>query len=186
MSLRTALIKPSELAAAEPLRLTPVAAAYAPYRVLALALRWLLAAMVAWATIPELASSAPMLAFWSLGLLVLALLHLAFAWREARSRAWGLRDHDLLYASGLIQRRLTVLPCNRIQHVETASGPLERRFGLLRVTCFTAGGLSADLVMRGLDTSDAERVRQYVLRRIQDLDDEAAPPLEPSPDPTPS
>lgn len=186
MSLRNALIRPSELAAAEPLRLNPVAPAYPRYRVQALSLRWLFAATLAWATIPDLSDGEAMLGFWPLALLSLALLHLACAWREARSRAWGLRDHDLLYASGLIQRRLTILPCNRIQHVETANGPLERRFGLLRVTCFTAGGLSADLVIRGLDQNDAERVRQYLLSRIHDLDSEAAPALAQNPDPTPS
>ncbi|MCC5885471.1 MAG: PH domain-containing protein [Gammaproteobacteria bacterium] len=186
MSLRNALIDPSELAVSEPLRLTPVSPAFARYRVLALALRWLVAGAVALATMPDLAEAEPGLVFWPLGLTTLALLHLACAWREARSRSWGIRHHDLLYASGLIQRRLTVLPCNRIQHVETASGPLERRFGLLRLTCFTAGGLSADLVVRGLMSHDAERVRQYLLGRIHELDADAAPPLEHDPDPAPS
>ena len=175
MSLSNALIDPSELAAPEPLRLTPVAPAYARYRMLSLSLRWLVAATLIWAAVSEVARNEPMLALWPLAVTALAVLHFVCAWREARSRAWGLRDHDLLYASGLIQRRLTILPCNRIQHVETASGPLERKFGLLRVTCFTAGGLSADLVIRGLAATDAERVRQYLLGRIHDLDPEALP-----------
>jgi len=177
MSLRNALINPNELAAAEPLRLTPVAPSYARYRAVALSMRWLVLAVLAWLSVPEMLHREPMLAFWPLALLALAMLHLVVSWREARSRAWGLRDHDLLYASGLIQRRLTIVPCNRIQHVETASGPLERRFGLLRVTCFTAGGLSADLVLQGLDEGEAERVRQYLLGRIRDQDADAAPAL---------
>lgn len=186
MSLRNALIDPHALAAAEPLRLTPVAPSYARYRLLALSLRWLVLAALASMIVPETAHREPMLAFWPLALLLLALLHLACSWREARSRAWGLRDHDLLYASGLIERRLTIVPCNRIQHVETASGPLERRFGLLRVTCFTAGGLSADLVLQGLHEDDAERVRQYLLGRIRDQGADAAPALAESPGPTAS
>ncbi|MCC5873488.1 MAG: PH domain-containing protein [Gammaproteobacteria bacterium] len=190
MSLRNALIDPGELAPAEPLRLTPVATAYARYRLLALSLRWLVAATLAWTAVSEVARDEPMLALWPVALTALALLHLACAWREARSRAWGVRDHDLLYASGLIQRRLTVLPCNRIQHVETASGPLERHFDLLRVTCFTAGGLSADLVIRGLATADAERVRQYLLGRIHEADGDTVDPavqeLQPDPDPATS
>lgn len=182
MSLRHALIDPHELAAAEPLRLTPVAPSYARYRLVSLTLRWLVVGAVVWLSIPARLPHEPMLAFWPLALLALALLHLACAWREAGSRAWGLRDHDLLYASGLIQRRLTIVPCNRIQHVETASGPLERRFGLLRVTCFTAGGLSADLVVQGLAKDDAERVRQYLLGRIHHQDPD--PATGSTPDPT--
>lgn len=179
MSLRNALIDPNDLPPAEPLRLTPVAPDYARYRLLTLSLRWLVIAILGWAAASDLDAKEPLLALWPLLLTAVALLHLGAAWREARSRAWGLRDHDLLYASGLFQRRLTILPCNRIQHVETASGPLERRFGLLRVTCFTAGGLSADLVIRGLKTNAAERVRQYLLGRIHDLDGEAASGPEP-------
>lgn len=192
MSLRNALIDPTLLAPETPLRLTPVAPVYAHYRVLTLALRWLIAAVLPWATLTEAATIEPLLLFWPVAWTLLALTHLAWAFREARGRAWGLRHHDLLYASGLIQRRLTVVPCNRIQHVETASGPLERRFGLLRITCFTAGGLSADLVIRGLARGDAERVRQYLLGRIHELGAEADPDSDqqreqdPEPDPAPS
>lgn len=168
MSLRNALIDPHALPAAEPLRLTPVAASYRWYRLTTLTMRWLFALLVVGVLLSdeEVAGAAPALAFWLPTLLLLAVLHEVHAWREAKARAWGLRQGELLYASGLLQRRLTVLPCNRIQHVATASGPLERRFDLLRVICYTAGGLSADLVLQGLCSADAERVRQHLLGQL--------------------
>lgn len=171
MPLENALIDPARLPPATPLRLNPVARSFAPYRVLSLLWRWTMFVIVLLAfALPSLDDAPPGSTYGFLVLLLLITVHLALAWREARARGWGLRENDLLYASGLFWRRLTVLPCNRIQHVETASGPMERAFGLLRVTCFTAGGLSADLIVQGIATEDAERVRQYLLGRVRELE----------------
>ncbi len=89
---------------------------------------------------------------------------------DANRRRWVLREHDLIYRSGLIWQRTAILPFARIQHVETASGPIERLFGLMRVKCFTAGGMSADLTVEGLERDAARRVRQYLLEQISDED----------------
>jgi membrane protein YdbS with pleckstrin-like domain len=96
---------------------------------------------------------------------LLSLLHARF---DARHRGWALREHDLIYQSGVIFRKQVILPFARIQHVETLSGPVERYFDLMRVKCFTAGGQSADLVVEGLDSATAGQVRQYLLEQIRD------------------
>ncbi|AKS42284.1 PH domain-containing protein [Wenzhouxiangella marina] len=98
-------------------------------------------------------------------ILLLSLLH---ARLDARHRGWALREHDLVYQSGVIWRRQVILPFARIQHVETLSGPVERWFDLMRVKCFTAGGQSADLVVEGLTSATAGQVRQYLLEQIRD------------------
>ncbi len=159
-------VSPDDLPQLESAPLTPVSPRFAPYRVLGTLLFWVpLALAVALVPIgPDLtgtvraALGAAVLLFGSGAAAVAAL--------EARRRAFGLRRQDLLYVSGLVVRRTTVLPVCRIQHVETVSGPLERMFGLVRLTCFTAGGASADLVMAGLRRDTADRVRQHLLRRI--------------------
>lgn len=97
----------------------------------------------------------------------------AASYLEAKRRAWALRDHDLLYRSGLVFHKSVVLPLTRVQHVESTSGPIERAFDLMRVTCYTAGGQQADLVIKGLRTAEAERVRQYLLQQIQQHDEQA-------------
>lgn len=107
-------------------------------------------------------------------LLVPAALVAWMSYLEARRRAWALRDHDLLYRSGLIFHKTLILPLSRVQHVESSSGPIERAFDLMRVTCFTAGGQQADLVVKGLRSEDAERVRLYLLRQIQRDDEDDA------------
>lgn len=161
--------------------LAPVSSRYAPYRMLSTLLRWTFIALVLWlvpymASPPEGPTAAPALAAAALGLVLTALAAI-----EARRRGWALRRNDVIYRSGLLVRRTTILPFRRVQHVETVSGPLERAFGLLRLTCYTAGGFSADLVIAGLETRTAERVRQYLLGRIADLEAPHLTEDQPSP-----
>ncbi len=94
------------------------------------------------------------------------------AWIDARRRGWVVREHDLIYRYGVIWQKTVIVPFARIQHVETASGPIERLFGLLRVKCYTAGGMMADLSVEGLDVRSARRVRQYLLEQIREEADE--------------
>lgn len=92
---------------------------------------------------------------------------------EAGRRAWALRRHDLIYRQGLLFHSTVVLPFARIQHVETASGPLERAFGLRRLRCFTAGGWGANLDVLGLELVQARRIRRYLLEQIGRDEDES-------------
>ncbi len=159
-------IAPDSLPAYEEIPLAPVSPRFAVYAVLKTTLFWLTATFVAWiaGATGQLANGpatwAPVTAAF------LGLFFGCLSWMEARRRSYGLRRHDLIYARGLLVRRIVILPLSRVQHVETASGPLERRFDLVRLTCFTAGGLGADLVISGLETSRAEQVRHFLLSRM--------------------
>jgi len=147
---------------------------FGPYAMISSAIFWLvlLAAALAVPRLPMVEFELPS---WLPLLPALALLWFAaVAGLDARRRRWALREHDLIYRSGLIWQRTAILPFARIQHVETASGPLERLFGLMRVKCFTAGGLAADLTVEGLERDDARRVRQYLLEQIRDDETETA------------
>jgi membrane protein YdbS with pleckstrin-like domain len=101
----------------------------------------------------------------SLGLALVTTFYFAL---DARIRAWALREHDLVYRYGLFWRKTVILPFARIQHVEALQGPVERYLDLMRLKCFTAGGLSADLLVRGLDSNSARRVRGFLLEQIAD------------------
>ncbi|MGY6553271.1 MAG: PH domain-containing protein [Wenzhouxiangella sp.] len=145
-----------------------VSARFAPYAVLTSAIFWLVL-VLAVVLVPRL----PMVEFalpeWAaLGPGLALLWFCSVAALDARRRRWALREHDLIYHSGLIWQRTAILPFARIQHVETASGPIERMFGLMRVKCFTAGGMSADLTVEGLERDAARRVRQYLLDQISE------------------
>ncbi len=75
------------------------------------------------------------------------------------------RDKDIVYRSGVIWRKVTAIPFNRIQHVETSSSPLDRRFKLASLKVFTAGGAGGDLKIDGLGRDKAEQLRALVLEK---------------------
>jgi len=80
-------------------------------------------------------------------------------------RGYVVRDKDILFRHGVIWRSVTAIPFNRIQHVETSSTPLDRKFGLATLQLFTAGGSGGDLKIDGLSARSAEQLRIFVLRK---------------------
>ena len=84
---------------------------------------------------------------------------------EYNAYRYTVRDQDLLVQSGVLFRRWSSIPHNRIQHVDTRQGPFERVFGLSRLLVFTAAGMSADGSIPGLRTEEAERLRDLLSRR---------------------
>ena len=67
-----------------------------------------------------------------------------------KTRKYIVREKDLSYKSGLLFKKLTTVPFNRIQHVEIDQGPFTRMFHLVSLSVFTAGDSSDDLKIRGL------------------------------------
>ncbi len=91
-----------------------------------------------------------------------ALLWPALAFRAFR---YSVRDFDLLVERGVLFQRSTSIPLDRIQHVDTRQGPMERAFGLQRLVVYTAAGLSADGSIPGLDEGAAHELRDHLSRR---------------------
>ena len=58
-------------------------------------------------------------------------------WRRWR---YEIRDDEVDLQRGILWVRRTLVPLARIQHVDTQSGPLQRRFGLATVVFYTAAG----------------------------------------------
>lgn len=76
-----------------------------------------------------------------------------------------IRDKDIVFRKGIFWRSVTAIPFNRVQHVETSSTPLDRRFNLASLKVFTAGGSSGDLKIDGLGADRAEQLRALVLEK---------------------
>lgn len=181
---RNAQVASTDLPDFRRVELEAVSARFAPYAALSSAFFWLVLIVVALVA-PRLPVIDVDLPRWLPLLPALALLWFcSVAWLDGRRRAWALREHDLIYRSGLIWRRTTILPFARIQHVETASGPLERAFDLMRVKCYTAGGMAADLTVEGLEREAARKVRQHLLEQIRDDEEADAEQAESRSDPT--
>ena len=78
---------------------------------------------------------------------------------------YALRERDMVYRHGVIFRKVTTVPFNRIQHVEVSHGPIDRRFGIGTLKLYTAGGSGGDLSVGGLPAETAERLRDFILSR---------------------
>ena len=61
---------------------------------------------------------------------------------DLRWRRWRyeIRDEEVDLQRGIVWVSRTLVPLARIQHVDTQSGPLQRRFGLATVVFYTAAG----------------------------------------------
>ncbi len=81
-------------------------------------------------------------------------------------QGYVLRDKDILFRKGVIWRSVTAVPFNRIQHVESSSTPLDRKYDLATLQLFTAGGSSGDLKIDGLDKDVAENLRIFILGKV--------------------
>jgi membrane protein YdbS with pleckstrin-like domain len=86
-------------------------------------------------------------------------------------KQFGIRQHDILYQSGFFYFTETLIPYNRIQHIEIKQGPLSRLFSLYALHIYTAGASSGDLVINGLDKNTAEKLKAKVLDKTTVLDE---------------
>jgi membrane protein YdbS with pleckstrin-like domain len=82
-------------------------------------------------------------------------------------KSYGLRQHDIIFKSGLIWREETIIPFNRIQHAEIGQGPIERMFDLSKLKVYTAGGSQSDLVIPGLSSSNAQNIKAFLIDKTR-------------------
>jgi uncharacterized protein len=112
-----------------------------------------------------LAASMPTGLLWAV-LAVFAVVSLAWPAVGVPRCGWVLRENDIVYRTGVLWQTVTAVPFNRIQHAETSSNPLDRRFGTAALELYTAGGSGGDLRISGLPAGTAERLREKVMAKI--------------------
>ncbi|MEH6757015.1 MAG: PH domain-containing protein [Parasphingorhabdus sp.] len=88
-------------------------------------------------------------------------------------RRWGYdigpegQDDQLRVLRGFMWRMDTIVPFNRIQHIDVAQGPLQRVFGLSTLIVHTAGTHNSIVALPGLSTPDAEAMRETIKGHIR-------------------
>jgi len=82
-----------------------------------------------------------------------------------RKRSYALRERDLTYKKGWIFSSMITIPFNRIQHTEISRGPIERKYELSTLKIYTAGGSTSDLSIPGLETEEAEQLKEFVSKK---------------------
>ena len=76
---------------------------------------------------------------------------------------YAIREKDITYKSGWFWKSMVTVPFNRVQHCDLRQGILDRRFGLSKLTIYTAGGQSTDLMIPGLLPDTAEKLKTFIL-----------------------
>ncbi len=103
------------------------------------------------------------------GLLTLGIAFLALAsaavFPRLTYRHWRyvVRPDAVLVSYGVIWRMRRCVPRLRIQHVDIDSGPIDRAFGLVRLSLYTAGTIAAVATIPGLAPAEAEALRELLL-----------------------
>ncbi|MCB8932091.1 MAG: PH domain-containing protein [Fimbriimonadaceae bacterium] len=81
--------------------------------------------------------------------------------RQWQRWTYEVREHDLVLSWGVIWQTRRVVARDRIQHLDINSGPLDRRFGLVQVVVYVAGGSVG--AIPGLTPQEAELLRSVLL-----------------------
>lgn len=84
--------------------------------------------------------------------------------RRVRSYAYCERDDDLLVSSGILFRRLVIVPYGRMQLVDVTAGPIDRALGVTTVQLHTAAA-TTDASIPGLKPSVAADLRDRLAHR---------------------
>jgi hypothetical protein len=97
-----------------------------------------------------------------------ALLALAWVWwltaRQVRAIGYAQRAEDLLVTSGIMFKRLVVVPYGRMQTVDVVAGPIDQRLGIARLQLHTASA-TTDASIPGLPAAEAARLRDELAAR---------------------
>ncbi len=89
---------------------------------------------------------------------------------DLRWRRWRyeIRDDEVDLQRGILWVSRTLVPLARVQHVDTQSGPLQRRFDLATVVFFTAAGPNR---IPELSTSVAAEARDRIAELAKEQDE---------------
>ncbi len=130
--------------------------------------------VLALSTLPELAIIALLLwlpavpTFVPIAVAVVSVITFVWGWwligRRVRSYAYCERADDLLVSSGILFRRLVIVPYGRMQLVDVKAGPIDRALGVTTVQLHTAAA-TTDASIPGLEPNVAAELRDRLARR---------------------
>ncbi len=128
----------------------------------------LLLAYVVVVAVGVILALSPLHRAWLAAYAAVAVIVLAWSWwiigRRVRSFGYAERDNDLLVVSGILVRRLVIVPYGRMQMVDLQAGPIDRWLGISTVQLHTAAA-TTDAAIPGLLPSEATALRDRVAAR---------------------
>lgn len=98
--------------------------------------------------------------------LITALLFPRLRWRRWK---YDVSEKEVDMLRGIIIKKRTLVPINRVQHVDTRQGPVYRKFGLSSVTISTAATTHE---IPALDDETANKLRSTISTLVQKVKDD--------------
>lgn len=99
------------------------------------------------------------------------ILGIYIAWVIPRRKYahWGydLGEDRLRIVRGYMFYHDTVVPFGRVQHIDVDQGPIDRKYGLAKLTVHTAGNHNASVTLPGLRHEDAIAMRDAIRAHIK-------------------
>lgn len=99
-------------------------------------------------------------------------LLLLFAWNYysnfqlQKLNGYAVRERDIIYRKGFLFEKYTVVPFNRVQHVSTNRGVLDKTLNISTLKVFTAGGSGSDVSIPGLIPETANSLKEALSDRM--------------------
>lgn len=100
------------------------------------------------------------------GLLLGAALGAWLGVKRHQRTLWKLDEHGFALRRGRWWQTESRVPISRVQHLDLKRGPLERAFKLATLVVHTAGTRMAAVSVSGLDSEDAERLRDRLADQL--------------------
>ena len=91
-----------------------------------------------------------------------------------RSTSYAVDEHGVHWQSGIVRKKQTTVPLDRIQGLDTVAGPVQRLFGVVAVHVQTAGGgAKGEVVLDAVGAEAVERLRVAVRGRRPEVVEDA-------------
>ena len=97
-------------------------------------------------------------------LLIYLVIYIVETEKGFPKRRFSVREQDIIFQRGFLFFKQTIVPFNRIQHVEVKQDLIFRIFDIYSLKLFTAGSSSGDLSLAGLNKSDADKLKAILLK----------------------
>lgn len=157
----------SALPVVDKLVMTPLEPVYKMVRYISGGIIAIILILISWGlTLAEIEWQ-PYITYLAVFMTVLAIYIVIYNGLSFRYMGYALREKDISFKSGVLWRSMTTVPFIRVQHCDIKQGMLDRRFGLSKLTIYTAGGQSTDLMIPGLSLETAERLKSYILNSTE-------------------
>ncbi len=103
---------------------------------------------------------------WTTLFVAFAVFLCLISYASFKRRGFALREKDVLYKSGIIAEKTTIIPLNRIQHVALNEGMFSRIFGLGTLQIYTASGSSGEMHIAGIEIEQAKAIKEALVQRL--------------------